>query len=226
MLRACSRCRSTKATSTTLSESRAYADGLVRGGNVKDIDSHSDRALIDKLIFPVKYLPGLCARSETGRCCGKDLRSPNSDCGDSWATASEAAMMGRQIGDQTSLFWEFRLDDRIPELAPIMGLRLQTERQRSKTSWPDVHPEIHDVSCTFLSSGVRVKSRWTTSPDTYGTRHSPQIPARHPTIILTPLRSRASAILSPLTTSKVILDFCSLTVNWDSNMPSGGVNRS
>jgi hypothetical protein len=30
------------------------------------------------------------------------------------ATASEAAMMGRQIGYQTSLFYEFQLDDRIP----------------------------------------------------------------------------------------------------------------
>ena len=25
-------------------------------------------------------------------------------------------MMGRQIGDQTSLFYEFRLDDRIPKV--------------------------------------------------------------------------------------------------------------
>ena len=30
-------------------------------------------------------------------------------------TASEAAMMGRQSSDQASLFYEFRLDDRIPK---------------------------------------------------------------------------------------------------------------
>lgn len=29
--------------------------------------------------------------------------------------ASEAAMMGRQSGDQDSLFYQFRLDDRIPK---------------------------------------------------------------------------------------------------------------
>jgi hypothetical protein len=44
----------------------------------------------------------------------KGLRiSPNSDSGVHEGTASEAAMMGRQIGNQTSLFYEFRLDDRI-----------------------------------------------------------------------------------------------------------------
>jgi hypothetical protein len=30
-------------------------------------------------------------------------------------TALEAAMMGRQGGDQASLFYEFRLEDRIPK---------------------------------------------------------------------------------------------------------------
>jgi hypothetical protein len=30
-------------------------------------------------------------------------------------TSLEAAMMGRQTGDQASLFYEFRLDDRIPK---------------------------------------------------------------------------------------------------------------
>ena len=30
-------------------------------------------------------------------------------------TSLEAAMMGRQIGDQASLFYEFRLQDRIPK---------------------------------------------------------------------------------------------------------------
>jgi hypothetical protein len=32
-----------------------------------------------------------------------------------WITGLEAAMMGRQCGDQTSLFCEFRLEDRIPK---------------------------------------------------------------------------------------------------------------
>jgi len=30
-------------------------------------------------------------------------------------TSLEAAMMGRRTGDQASLFYEFRLDDRIPK---------------------------------------------------------------------------------------------------------------
>ena len=30
-------------------------------------------------------------------------------------TGSEAAMMGRQISDQASLFYEFRLEDRVPK---------------------------------------------------------------------------------------------------------------
>lgn len=41
-------------------------------------------------------------------------------------TTSEAAMMGRQSGDQASLFYEFRLDERIPKdhlpISDISGL--------------------------------------------------------------------------------------------------------
>src|SRR4051812_36898498 len=33
----------------------------------------------------------------------------------SGVTGSEAAMMGRQVGDQASLFYEFRLEDRVPK---------------------------------------------------------------------------------------------------------------
>jgi hypothetical protein len=33
----------------------------------------------------------------------------------SGVTGAEAAMMGRQIGDQASLFYEFRLEDRVPK---------------------------------------------------------------------------------------------------------------
>ena len=31
-----------------------------------------------------------------------------------WITALEAAMMGRRCGDQASLFYQFRLDERVP----------------------------------------------------------------------------------------------------------------
>jgi hypothetical protein len=62
------------------------------------------------------------------------------------------------------------------------------------------------------SSSVSLKSRWMTSPDKWGTRHRPQMPARHPTISLTSLRCSASATLSPFMTWMVRPDFSSLTV--------------
>jgi hypothetical protein len=34
---------------------------------------------------------------------------------DPWITALEAAMMGRRCGEQVSLFYEFRFDDRVPK---------------------------------------------------------------------------------------------------------------
>ena len=62
--------------------------------------------------------------------------SPNSYSGDQGATASEAAMMGRQIGDQTSLFYEFRLDDRFPK-GYCYGLR----SERKLTQEVELHLE-------------------------------------------------------------------------------------
>jgi hypothetical protein len=63
----------------------------------------------------------------------------------------EAAMMGRQCGDQTSLFYEFRLDDRIPKehllrridifVPPILGeLRGQLQPYYSEIGRPSVDP--------------------------------------------------------------------------------------
>jgi hypothetical protein len=37
--------------------------------------------------------------------------------------ALEAAMMGRGRGDQTSLFYQFRLDERVPEDSPAQAYR-------------------------------------------------------------------------------------------------------
>jgi hypothetical protein len=46
----------------------------------------------------------------------KDLRrAPNRDSADSRGHFLEAAMMGRQTGDQARLFYEFRLEARIPK---------------------------------------------------------------------------------------------------------------
>jgi transposase len=66
---------------------------------------------------------------------------------------SEAAMIGRQSGDQTSLFYEFRLDDRIPKehllrriegfVAPILvEVREQLKSYYSKIGRPSVDPEL------------------------------------------------------------------------------------
>jgi transposase len=67
-----------------------------------------------------------------------------------WA---EAAMMGRQTGDQASLFYEFRLDDRIPKdhllrrinvfVGPILGgVRGQLKSYYSEIGRPSVDPEL------------------------------------------------------------------------------------
>jgi transposase len=74
------------------------------------------------------------------------------------ATASEAAMMGRQIGDQASLFYEFRLDDRIPKehllrrinlfLTPVLGgmhlggMHEQLATYYSEIGRPSIDPEL------------------------------------------------------------------------------------
>src|SRR5262245_23015024 len=84
----------------------------------------------------------------------KGLRtSPNSDSGGSGVTALEAAMMGRQRGDQTSLFYEFRLEDRIPKdhllrringfvTAALGDLREQLQPYYSELGRPSVDPEL------------------------------------------------------------------------------------
>jgi len=56
-----------------------------------------------------------CATFVVGRCCRKSLRTPaNSDSGDSVDWVMEAGMMGRR-SDQGSLFYQFRLDERVPK---------------------------------------------------------------------------------------------------------------
>ena len=84
----------------------------------------------------------------------KGLRtSPNSDSADSEVDTAEAAMMGRQTGDQASLFYEFRLDDRIPKdhllrrinvfIGPILGgVRGQLKSYYSEIGRPSVDPEL------------------------------------------------------------------------------------
>src|SRR5271169_836324 len=62
-------------------------------------------------------------------------------------------MMGRQIGDQVSLFYEFRLDDRIPKdhllrrinvfLGPVLGgMREQLSPYYSEIGRPSIDPEL------------------------------------------------------------------------------------
>jgi len=68
-------------------------------------------------------------------------------------TASEAAMMGRQSSDQASLFYEFRLDDRIPKdhllrrinvfVTPVLGdLRERLQLYYSEIGRSSVDPEL------------------------------------------------------------------------------------
>ena len=62
-------------------------------------------------------------------------------------------MMGRQTGDQASLFYEFRLDDRIPKdhllrrinvfVGPVLGgLRGQLKSYYSEIGRPSIDPEL------------------------------------------------------------------------------------
>ena len=62
-------------------------------------------------------------------------------------------MMGRQIGDQASLFYEFRLDDRVPKehllrrinrfLSPVLGgLHAQLQPYYSEIGRPSIDPEL------------------------------------------------------------------------------------
>jgi transposase len=68
-------------------------------------------------------------------------------------TGSEAAMMGRQSGDQASLFYEFRLEDRIPKdhllrrinvfvAAVLCGVREQLKPHYSEIGRPSIDPEL------------------------------------------------------------------------------------
>jgi len=65
----------------------------------------------------------------------------------------EAAMMGQQTGDQASLFYEFRLEDRIPKehllrrinvfVTPVLGgVREQLRPYYSEIGRPSVDPEL------------------------------------------------------------------------------------
>jgi transposase len=68
-------------------------------------------------------------------------------------TSLEAAMMGRQTGDQASLFYEFRLEDRISKdhllrrinvfVAPVLdSVREQLKPYYSEIGRPSVDPEL------------------------------------------------------------------------------------
>src|SRR5512135_3342815 len=62
-------------------------------------------------------------------------------------------MMGRQIGDQASFFYEFRLDDRVPKdhllrrinrfLSPVLSdLQAQLQPYYSEIGRPSIDPEL------------------------------------------------------------------------------------
>ena len=64
-------------------------------------------------------------------------------------------MMGRQSGDQASLFYEFRLEDRIPKdhllrrinvfvAAVLCGVREQLKPHYSEIGRPSIDPELDD----------------------------------------------------------------------------------
>src|SRR3954465_7902033 len=71
----------------------------------------------------------------------------------SGVTGAEAAMMGRQIGDQASLFYEFRLEDRVPKdhllrrinvfvAAVLGGVREQLKPYYSEIGRPSIDPDL------------------------------------------------------------------------------------
>jgi transposase len=68
-------------------------------------------------------------------------------------TSEEAAMMGRQTSDQASLFYEFRLEERVPKDhllrrinlligAALEGVREQLKPYYSENGRPSVDPEL------------------------------------------------------------------------------------
>ena len=79
--------------------------------------------------------------------------APNSDSLILRVMALEAAMMGRRRGDQASLFYEFRLDDRIPKdhllrridgfvTAALADVHERLEPYYSEIGRPSVDPEL------------------------------------------------------------------------------------
>src|SRR5947207_8440029 len=71
----------------------------------------------------------------------------------SGVTGSEAAMMGRQVGDQASLFYAFRLEDRVPKdhllrrinvfVAALLGsVRRQLKPYYSEIGRPSIDPDL------------------------------------------------------------------------------------
>jgi transposase len=85
-------------------------------------------------------------------------------------------MMGRQTADQGALFYEFRLEDRVPEghllrkinavIAPVFaGLHLQLARYYSSTGRPSIDPELMIRMliigyCHGIRSERRLADRW------------------------------------------------------------------
>jgi transposase len=70
-----------------------------------------------------------------------------------WITASEAAMMGRRCGDQASLFYQFRLDDRVPKdhllrridrfvMTALADMHQRLEPYYSEIGRPSIDPEL------------------------------------------------------------------------------------
>src|SRR4029077_5992214 len=84
----------------------------------------------------------------------KGLRtSPNSDSADAGILCSEAPMMGRQSSDQASLFYEFRLDARVPKdhllrhvnvfMTPVLGgVHEHLKSYYSEIGRPSIDPEL------------------------------------------------------------------------------------
>jgi hypothetical protein len=82
--------------------------------------------------------------------------------------SSEAAMMGRQSGDQSKLFYEFRLDDRIPKnhllrrinvfvTAVLADVHEQLDPYYSEIGRPSVDPELQRIAGSNEIAAQRVK---------------------------------------------------------------------
>jgi hypothetical protein len=91
----------------------------------------------------------------------------------------EAAMMGRQTGDQASLFYEFRLDNRIPKdhllrrinlfVGPILdGVCDQLKPYYSEIGRPSVDPELM-IRMLIVGYCFGLRSERSLPPARYGT---------------------------------------------------------